>query len=85
MPTVHYYELANPFYDIETEDSIYQDKIGKFIEIERVLYQVGFLEFKRVETSFNQNDRFVRYLRITKNQEKLSNAQDTLETLKQIS
>ena len=42
LSTEEIIELATPHYDIETEDKIYVSKIGKYIEVERLLLQIGF-------------------------------------------
>jgi hypothetical protein len=37
-----YYELVNSKFEIDTENSIYQMKLGQFVELERIMRLVGF-------------------------------------------
>ncbi len=37
-----YFEMASPYFDIETETAVFQQKLGQYVEMERVLMLVGF-------------------------------------------
>lgn len=83
LTTEQIIELATAYYDIESEDPIYIQKVGKYIEVERLLVHLGFQDTKRVEWSFS-GQRVVRFLRISKGEVTLSAVQATLQTLKEI-